>query len=154
MPEWISRLTMRYADVQHERDRQLRYSGCDAIQNIHRLRTGAQNFQTSHVSSIPHRVSAPSHASILQGFMRLIRCTVSTVLFARRNEGRIGACCAHAPACRVLNENDVLRISMCFENFIGQWESCPKQVEKFLRLLRKVGCPARLLYGVVTLCHP
>jgi hypothetical protein len=31
----------------------------------------------------------------------------------------------------------------CFGNLIGQWPSCPKQVEKFLRLLRKVSCPSQ-----------
>ena len=41
----------------------------------------------------------------------------------------------------------------CFGNLIGRWPSCPKQVEKFLRLLRKMSCPSGLICSVVPPCH-
>jgi hypothetical protein len=41
----------------------------------------------------------------------------------------LGARCAHAPACRGLNENDVLRISICCEKLIGCWHSCLKKMK-------------------------
>ena len=53
----------------------------------------------------------------------------------------LGARCAHALARRVLNENDVLRISICFEKLIGRRHSCLKKIEKFPWLLRRVGRP-------------